>query len=107
MITRYGNEFDEETIVYNLNRIINQIYRLLPVREEKGDWQKPLDTLIIELVGMASLFSDQQTILLTVLSKSEGMKSLVAQDDFMRYRRTIFECLGLLGDLKECWIKQP
>jgi hypothetical protein len=56
---------------------------------------------------MASLFSDQQTILLTVLSKLEGMKSLVAQDDFMRYRRTIFECLGLLGDLKECWIKQP
>ena len=36
----------------NLKRLTNQIYKLLPSREEGLDWQFPLDTIIEELSGM-------------------------------------------------------
>ena len=32
----------------NLRRIVNQIYKLLPCREESLDWQAPLTTIIEE-----------------------------------------------------------
>ena len=72
MILKYGAEIDKSAIDKNLNRITNQIYKLLPSREEKSDWQKPLATIIEELAGM----------------------------DFFLYRRTIFECLGLINNIK-------
>ena len=37
----------------SLKRIVGQIFRLLPTFEEGQDWIKPIDTLIIELTGMA------------------------------------------------------
>ena len=35
----------------NLKRLTNQIYKLLPSREEGLDWQLPLDTIIEELIN--------------------------------------------------------
>lgn len=98
MITNYGVEFDNDIIDGNLHRIGGQIFRLLPAREEGKDWRKPLDTLIIELLGMASLFSDRRD-LLTLVAKLEGMKE--SNPDFPLYRRTIFECCGLINKLQE------
>ena len=43
---RLKKELAEEMIDKDIKRIINQIYRLLPLREEKQDWQKPLQTII-------------------------------------------------------------
>jgi hypothetical protein len=37
-----GIEIEKDTIQFSLKRIINQMYKLLPMREEKRDWQKPL-----------------------------------------------------------------
>ncbi len=45
-----------EDICTNLTRIVGQIFRLLPTREEGVDWIKPLDTIILELTGMAAFF---------------------------------------------------
>ena len=89
-----------EAIQNNLRRITNQIYKLLPNREEGLDWKKPLQTLIIELTGMSSLLPDQ-TELFSLLCKLEGLKSLSAEEDFMLYRKTIFECLGLMDAVKK------
>ena len=52
MKTKYNMQFHTEDIVYNLKRLTNQIYKLLPNREEGIDWQKPLETIVEELVGM-------------------------------------------------------
>lgn len=98
MITNYGVEFDNTIIDSNLHRIGGQIFKLLPYREEGKDWRKPLDTLIIELLGMASLFSDRRD-LLTLVAKLEGLKE--STPDFPLYRRTIFECCGLINKLQE------
>lgn len=96
----YNCEIDNTAIVTHLHKLINQVYKLLPSREEGLDWQKPLSALIEEFAGMNRLFSDHQTILFTLLCKLEGLFELDQEQDFDLYRKTIFECLNLLSELK-------
>ena len=49
VVLTLGVSISKSTIDNNLKRIINQVYKLLPLREEGKDWEKPLDTLIEEL----------------------------------------------------------
>lgn len=99
MITSYNTEIDNEAIVNNLHRIGNQIFKLLPMREEGQDWKKPLETLTVELLGMSSLFAEQED-LLALTSKLEGLKCDGAED-FSLYRRTIFETCCIVNKLQE------
>ena len=98
---KYGIQIDIVAIHENLKRIINQVYKLLPMREEGFDWEKPLETLIQELKGMDRLLFDQHQVFFTLLCKLEGLFELTQDEDFERYRGTIFECLGLLNTIKE------
>ena len=100
MELKYGFDIQIPAIINNLNRLTNQIYKLLPMREEGVDWQTPLATLLEELSGMDSLFLDQHAILFSLICKLEGLFSLSLEDDFCTYRRIIFECLSLLDNLK-------
>ena len=103
MVIKYNVDMDKKTIDINLKRIINQIYKLLPNREEGVDWETPLTTIMEELAGMDRLLLDQHEILFSLLSKLEGLFILINEDDFFLYRRTIFECLGLINSLmKQC-----
>lgn len=97
MIIKYNIDISESAIQSNLKRIINQVYKLLPMREEGSDWQKPLETLMEELKGMSKLLIGQQEIFFSLLCKLEGLFTLTQEEDFLQYRRTIFECLGLLN----------
>jgi hypothetical protein len=99
MVIKYNVNIKDSAINNNLKRITNQIYRLLPVREEGGEWKKPLSTLIEELSGMDSLLIDQHTILFSLLCKLEGL--LILDEDFQLFRRTIFECLNLISSLRQ------
>ena len=40
-------------------------------------------------------------IFFPLLSKLEGLYSLIDEEDFSCYRRTIFECLGLMNELQK------
>lgn len=101
MIIKYSCSIDNSAIDSNLQRITNQVYRLLPVREEGGEWQKPLSTIIEEMAGMDSLLIGHHTILFSLLCKLEGL--LVLEGDFQNFRRTIFESLNLISELRrEC-----
>ena len=103
MIIKYGAHIDNDAIVVNLKRITNQIYKLLPSREEGADWEKPLTTLIEELSGMDGLLIGQHEILFPLLCKMEGLFTLTKTEDFFLFRRTIFECLSLISELmKKC-----
>lgn len=97
MITKYYNNIDNTIINNSLKRIINQTYKLLPMREEGSDWQKPLQTIMEQLAGIGSLLEYNQDIFFSLLSKMEGLFELTSQDDFQLYRRIIFECLGMLN----------
>ena len=91
---------DDDILRFNVKRLTNQVYRLLPAKEEGSDWVKPLETCIIELLGLGDLFPDQPKFLMLV-SKLDGLR--VSQDDieFALYRRTIFECCGILNKIEK------
>ena len=100
MIIKYDINIDNSAIIVNISKIINQIYKLLPTREEGSDWQKPLETLIIQVAGMSNLLIGQHEILFPLLCKLEGLSIFTEEEDFQSYRRTIFECLSLLNLLQ-------
>ena len=101
MILKYNVDIEEQTIHNRLQNLINQIYKLLPSREEGADWEKPLQTVLEELTGMQRLMNcGYSEIFFPLLNKLDGLYSLVEDDDFLCYRRTIFECLGLMNDLQ-------
>ena len=96
-----GVFMDTNSIHYNINRIINQVYKLLPMREEGREWEKPLETLIQQLSGMKRLIIGQDDLFFLILCKMEGLFSLNKTEDMAIYRRIIFECLGLLNILNQ------
>lgn len=96
---KYELEVSSEVFSTNLKRNINLVYKLLPMREEGQDWTKPLETIIEELVGMNRLLVGLQSSLFPIICKLEGLYSLTNEDDMALFRRTIFECLSLLGKL--------
>lgn len=104
MIIKYDASIDNEAIKANLKRLTNQIYKLLPNWEEAIDWRKPLTTILEEIAGMDRLFLDHHTILFSLLCKLEGLFTLEdfgdrEKENFFIFRKTIFECLGLVNDL--------
>lgn len=102
MLLKYNINIQNNIISNRLQNLINQTYKLLPSREEGLDWQKPLETILEELIGMKRLIGEKYSeIFFPLLNKLEGLYSLTKEDDFLCYRRTIFECLGLMNELKE------
>ena len=99
MLLKYEVEFDNQIILQDLNKLTNQVYKLLPTREEGSDWCKPLETINEEIAGISRLFPDQQATFFTLLSKLEGLFTLTKDSDFLLYRRIIFECLGLIREI--------
>lgn len=103
MVLKYNIEIDNDAIIENIDRIINQVFKLLPSREEGGDWETPLHNLILEVGGMNRLLCDQ-TILFSLLCKMEALTILTGTEDYLAFRKLIFECLGLLKQLKACLV---
>lgn len=102
MISTYDIEVDNTTIRRNLKRLQSQTFKLLPMQEEGEDCKKPLETIILELLGMQGLFSTLDP-LVTLICKLQGLKEIDGDENFMLYRRTIFECCGLLDKVAECF----
>lgn len=103
MLLKYDFDIDIQTVSINLRRLTNQIYKLLPLREERQEWQKPLTTILEELAGMDRLFLNQQPVLYKLACKLEGLFTLTNEDDFLLYRGIIFECLGIVEELNQ-WL---
>lgn len=101
MILSNNAEIANSAVKASLKRLINQTYKLLPNREENIDWQTPLLTIIEEFSGMSKLLTDQQESLFSLICKLEGLLDLTKENDFFLYRRTIFECLGLMKSIND------
>ena len=100
MVIKYKTEIDAAAVIQNLERVTNQIFKLLPSREEGGDWKTPLNNLILEVSGMGSLLEDHVD-LFQLLCKMESLLYLTNEDDFFAFRKIIFECLGILNEVKK------
>ena len=65
------------------------------MREHEEDWQKQLDTVILEIAGMNEIFIAPQFFQL--LCKLEGLKT--QETNFELYRKTVFESISLIQEL--------
>lgn len=97
MITKYNFDFSKESIEININRLTNQLWKLIPMRENEENWESQLNTVIIELVGLKEIFNIDEKFLI-LLSKLEGLKNF--ETDFQLYRKTVFESISLLREIK-------
>lgn len=95
MMTYYGQQWDTELVQTDLRRLVNQIWKLLPMRENEENWQKQLNTVLNELHGLHKLFGDQLDFLI-LLSKLEGLPQV---ENFMAYRLVVFSSISLLTEL--------
>lgn len=80
----------------NVTRLTNQLWKLIPMKEHEEDWQKQLDTVILEIVGLNEILILTPS-LLTLLSKLEGLK--ISEVPFTLYRKTVFEAISLLQEI--------
>lgn len=97
MINKYDISFGQEAIFANINRLTNQIWKLIPMRENEEDWVKQLETVIIEIAGLGELFT-KNPLFLQLLVKLEGL--LVINVEFELYRKTVFEAISLIQQIK-------
>jgi hypothetical protein len=65
------------------------------MREHEEDWQKQLDTVILEIAGLNEIFVINST-LACLFSKLEGLR--VVETSFDLYRKTVFESISLLSE---------
>lgn len=94
MINKYNFEFDKKVIKADTHRLVNQLWKLIPMRENNELWDTHLSVMIEEISGLNEIYQNQIDFLV-LLSKLEGLKSEVC-DDFMIYRKTVFRCIDLL-----------
>ena len=95
MIDKYGIGFSDEIVKKDVQRLTNQLWKLIPMREHEEDWKKQLETVVIEITGLNEIFMGP--VFLQLLSKLEGLK--VKETNFELYRKTIFESISLLQEL--------
>lgn len=93
---KYNIEIRQEDIKKNVQRLTNQLWKLIPMREHEEDWMKQLDTVILEIAGLNEIFIG--SAFLQLLSKLEGLR--VQETTFELYRKTIFESISLLQEMR-------
>lgn len=93
---RFGFNFSNKVVIKYLTNLKNSIYKLLPLREESGDWKKYLQSLNeLELKGCEYLFTKINFLKLVVKLNSLYNKN------FYLYRKGIFESLNIVDEMIE------
>lgn len=102
-LQKYNLQIDNKEIQKTFRYLINQTWKLLPMREQGSNWIKLLDTLLELLVGMKRLIScqGQEQLFFILICKLQGLHQKTEDQDFDIFRRTIFQSLSLLNALKK------
>lgn len=95
--TKYDFLVSDESVEKNILRLINQMWKLIPMKENEEDWEKQLQTVILQVVGFAEIFN-QDPKYLELLAKLEGLR--ISKVDFQIYRKSVFESISLLQGIK-------
>ena len=97
-INQFDFSFPKEVIDANIQRLTNQLWKLIPMRENNEDWEKQLNTVIIEIAGLNEIFISNPQFL-QLLAKLKGLQ--VEEVSFILYRKIVFESINLLQELKK------
>jgi hypothetical protein len=57
MMTKYNFEIQSGIVSVDSRRLINQIWKLIPMRENGENWETHLNTIIEEIAGLQEIFS--------------------------------------------------
>lgn len=95
-LTKYNFDVPIEVIELNIKRLTNQLWKLIPMRENGEDWQKQLKTVTLEIAGLNEVFLSFPQFL-QLLSKLEGLQQ--TETEFDLYRKTVFESINLLQEI--------
>ena len=82
----------------DVNRLTNQLWKLIPMRENDENWQGQLDSVIVELLGLQDIYLIADDKFLTLLAKLKGLRNNEVM--FSIYRKTVFECISLLREMR-------
>lgn len=95
-MTKWGFEIDKEIVKKDINRLTNQIWKLIPMRENEENWKGQLDTVINEIAGLNEIFDCGENYLI-LLTKLQGLK--IVKTEFDVYRKIVFESISLLRSI--------
>ena len=99
MMTKYDTDLPKNILLKNIGRLTNQLWKLIPMKENNEDWEKQLNTIIIEISGMSEILKTIPECF-QLLNKLEGIL-LNKSMSFELYRKTVFESISLLQELKK------
>ena len=73
------------------NKLKGRLYGLLCEREKDGEWKKFLESIILELQGLGANSINWWPLI--------GKLNLLPYLSYEYFRKTIFECMNLIGGL--------
>ena len=76
------------------DKMKNRLYGLLREREKNGEWEKFLDTILVELMGLEEADCINNWAL---IGKLHSLRFL----SYEYFRKTIFECINLVRGLSK------
>ena len=94
--TKYSFEIPVESLKSDINRLTNQLWKLIPMRENEEDWLEQLNSVLVEISGLGEIFNSNEKFLI-LLSKLEGLR--ITEINFATYRKTVFESISLLREI--------
>ena len=74
------------------SKLKSRLYGVLCEKEKNGEWEKFLDSILIELEGLGPNSINYWA----VVGKLQSLRHL----NYDYFRRTIFECINLVGGLE-------
>lgn len=74
------------------NKLKGRLYGLLCEKEKNGEWEKFLDSILIELKGLGSNSINWWPLI--------GKLSSLRYLSYDYFRKTVFECMNLVGGLE-------
>lgn len=97
LILETGNVVAYEAVESTVNYLTNQLWKLIPMRENEEDWKKQAETVLIQISGLNGLCLYTPKLLQIVIK----LKGLCVEDTtFEVYRKTVFEMISLLQEFK-------
>lgn len=92
-VNKYNLDFTTDMIQSSEKRLIAQIWKLIPMRENEENWEQQLQAVITEIIGLSKIFMNNPKFLI-LLAKLEGISAV----DFMIYRKEVFESINLIHE---------
>ena len=96
--TKYDFSFPKSIVKSDINRLTNQLWKLIPMKENNENWKKQINQVLIEIVGLQNLFENKIDLLI-IISKLEGLREYDL--DFKDFRSLVFSVITLLSETNE------